>query len=75
MPSEKFNEIGPKFEAASDFAERKRLFQELSDEWQRITPAFYLWKSVFNWAHRTGIEWKPIAEAEMRLYGDYLKFV
>ena len=72
-PSDKFNDVGRAFEASSNFEERKRLFVELSDEWQRITPAFYLWKSVFNWAHRSGIEWKPIAEAEMRMYGDYLK--
>jgi peptide/nickel transport system substrate-binding protein len=72
-PTEKFIELGRAFDATSDFEERKKAFFALRDEWERVTPAFYMWKSVFNWAHRTGIEWKPIGESEMRMYGDYLK--
>lgn len=72
-PSQAYDQIGKAFDEASTFEERKKQFDLLRGEWERITPAFYMWKSVFNWAHRAGIEWKPIAEAEMRMYGDYLK--
>jgi peptide/nickel transport system substrate-binding protein len=72
-PTPKFVELGKAFEAATDFEERKRLYLALSEEWQRVTPGFYLWKSVYNWAHRDGIEFVPVSRAEMRMYGGYLK--
>lgn len=72
-PSPKFNEIGAAFSKASDFEERKRLYLALSAEWQDITPGLYMWKSVYNWAHRSGIKFQPVGDSDMRMHGDYLK--
>ena len=51
----------------------KRTYLELSEEWQRVTPGLFLWKSVYNWAYRKGLKWTPTNGAEMHLYGDFLK--
>jgi len=72
-PTEKFVELGRAFEQATDFEERKRAYLALSEEWQRVTPGMYLWKSVYNWAHRANIAFTPISDSDMRMYGDYLK--
>ncbi len=73
-PSPEFVELGNKFAQTTDFEERKKAYLALSDEWQRITPAFYMWKSVYNCAHRQGVEMKLKPNGEMRFYGDYFKF-
>lgn len=72
-PTERFLEIGRRFERAVDFEERRQAFIELSSEWQDVTPGFYLWKSVYNWAHSDAYEWRTAGQGEMRMYGDYLK--
>jgi peptide/nickel transport system substrate-binding protein len=72
-PTEKFVELGRAFERETDFEKRKAAYLALSEEWQRVTPGFYLWKSVYNWAHRADIAWTPIADSDMRMYGGYLK--
>lgn len=72
-PTPKFVELGKVFEAATTFEERNKAYLALSEEWQRVTPGLFLWKSVYNWAHRKGITWKPASGSEMHLYGDYLK--
>lgn len=72
-PTPRFVELGTAFEQATEFEARKKAYLALSDEWQKVTPGFYLWKSVYNWAHRSDIGWTPVADSDMRLYGDYLK--
>ena len=72
-PTEKFVELGRAFEKEIEFEKRKAAYLALSEEWQRVTPGFYLWKSVYNWAHRGDIAWTPIGDSDMRLYGGYLK--
>lgn len=72
-PTPRFLELGRAFEGATEFEERKRAYLALSDEWQRVTPGMYLWKSVYNWAHRADLSWTPIADSDMRMYGGYLK--
>lgn len=74
-PSPEFLELGKKFDAATNFEERKAAYLALSDEWQRITPGYYMWKSVYNCAHRSGIEFRFKPNGEMRIYGDYFKLV
>lgn len=74
-PTPEFLELGKKFEAATDFEERKKAYLALSDEWQRVTPGYYMWKSVYNCAHRQGIEFRLKPNGEMRIYGDYFKLV
>ena len=74
-PTPEFLELGKKFEAATDFEERKKAYLALSDEWQRVTPGYYMWKSVYNCAHREGIEFRLKPNGEMRIYGDYFKLV
>jgi len=74
-PTPEFLELGKKFEAATDFEERKKAYLALSDEWQRVTPGYYMWKSVYNCAHRDGIEFRLKPNGEMRIYGDYFKLV
>ncbi len=72
-PPPRFVELGRAFERTTEFEERKRAYLALADEWQRVTPGMYLWKSVYNWAHRTGITFTPISDSDMRMYGGYLK--
>jgi peptide/nickel transport system substrate-binding protein len=72
-PTPRFVELGRAFERTTEFEERKRAYLALADEWQRVTPGMYLWKSVYNWAHRTGITFTPISDSDMRMYGGYLK--
>lgn len=73
-PSPKFLELGKAFDEATDFESRNKAYQALSAEWQRITPGFYMWKSVYNWAYRDGMDFKPKPNGEMRFYGGYFKF-
>jgi peptide/nickel transport system substrate-binding protein len=72
-PTPKYIELGKAFEVATDFEVRKKAYLALSEEWQRVTPGLFLWKSVYNWAHRSGITFTPVADSDMRMYGDYLK--
>ncbi|KAB0266804.1 ABC transporter substrate-binding protein [Microvirga brassicacearum] len=72
-PSERFIQLGEAFEKTTTFEDRKRAYLALSEEWQRLTPGMYMWKSVNNFAHRKKLGWVPAGEGEMRLFGDYLK--
>lgn len=71
-PTDKFVELGEQFVRTVDFEKRKAAYLALSEEWQRVTPGMYMWKNIYSFAHRTGIDWVP-ASNEMRLYGDYFK--
>lgn len=71
-PTPKFIELGTAYATAIDPDERKALFEQLSEEWQRVSPGRYLWKSLANWARRDGIEWTTVPEFEMRLHSGYL---
>lgn len=72
-PTPEFIKTGKAYSSAIDLEERKRLFNELSQEWQRVTPGQYMWKSVANWGHQTKIGWVGIPEFEMRMRNGYLK--
>lgn len=71
-PTPAFVEIGTAYAKATDPVERRDLFHALSAEWQRVTPGQYMWKSLANWAVRDGVQFVPVPEFEMRLYGGYL---
>lgn len=71
-PTDRFIELGEEFVRAVDFEERRAAYLALSQEWQDVTPGMYMWKRLFSFAHRTGIEWAP-SSGEMRMYGDYLR--
>ena len=73
-PTPKFTELGRAFEQAGEFEARKAAYLALSEEWQRVTPGMYLWKSVYNWAHSSKYVWTPLADSDMRMHGGYLKF-
>lgn len=72
-PSDKFVELGEAFEKTTSFEERKKAYLELSAEWQRLSPAMYMWKSINNFAYRSDLQWAPVGDAEMRMFGDFLK--
>lgn len=72
-PSPKFIELGEAFDKAVTFEDRKKLYLELSAEWQRLTPGMYMWKSINNFAHRKNLDWAPVGDGEMRMFGDFLK--
>lgn len=74
-PTPRFVELGNAFDAATEFEARKAAFQALSSEWQDVTPGMYMWKSVYNWAHKANFDWKPIADTDMRFYGGYFRVV
>lgn len=74
-PEKKFVELGEAFEKTTTFEERKKAYLDLSAEWQRITPGFYMWKSVNAYAMRKQLDLQPVGEGEMRMYGDFLKAV
>lgn len=70
-PTDKFVELGEKFVKAVEFEERRDAYLALSKEWQDVTPGMYMWKRLFSYVHRTGVDWAPAA-GEMRMYGNYL---
>jgi len=72
-PSPEYLAAGAEFEAATDFETRKAAYLKLSQAWQDVTPGYYMWKSVYNWAHRSDITFVPRPDGEMRMFGDYLK--
>lgn len=72
VPTEEFMAAGAAFNSTVDFAQRKEAYLKLSQAWQDVTPAFYLWKSVYNWAHRADYTFIARPDGEMRMFGDYL---
>jgi peptide/nickel transport system substrate-binding protein len=72
-PSDTFIKLGNAFEQTTEFDDRKRAYLALSAEWQRLTPGFFLWKNLINWAHKSSIQWVPIGANDMRMFGPYLK--
>lgn len=73
-PTPEFVKLGEAFSRSTDFEERKAAFQKLSAEWQRVTPALYMWQQFSTVAHVSSIEWTP-ASGEMRMYRPYLSKV
>ncbi|WP_172294767.1 ABC transporter substrate-binding protein [Pseudoruegeria sp. HB172150] len=71
-PTPEYLAAGEKFLNAVEFEERKEAYLELSAAWQEVTPCMYLWKSVYNWAHRADVTWVPRPDGEMRMFGEYL---
>ena len=71
-PTPEYLAAGREFEAATEFEARKAAFEEMRDAWMDVTPGYYLWKSVYNWAHRSDYEWIARPDGEMRMFGDYL---
>ena len=70
-PTEEYLAAGRKFEAATEFEERRAAFEEMRDAWMDVYPGYYLWKSVYNWAHRSDWDFVPRPDGEMRMFGDY----
>ena len=64
---------GAEFEAAIDFDARKAAFEKLRQTWEDVTPGYYMWKSIYNWAHRGDYGFFPRPDGEMRFFGDYIK--
>lgn len=59
VPTDKFLELGEKFEAAQEFDERNAAYLELVDEWENVTPGMYLWRNVVSYAKRDDLDWDP----------------
>lgn len=70
-PSPEYLAAGEEFEKAVDFEARKAAYLKLSQAWQDVTPGYYMWKSVYNWAHRSDIKFVPRPDGEMRIFGAY----
>lgn len=71
-PSPEYLAAGEEFERATDFETRNAAYLKLSQAWQDVTPGYYMWKSVYNWAHRSDIEFIPRSDGEMRMFGPYV---
>ena len=71
-PTPEYLAAGKVFEEAVTFEDRKAAFEKLRQAWMDVTPGFYLWKSVYNWAHRADWTWTQRPDGEMRMFGDYL---
>ncbi len=71
-PTPRFVELGEEFVNTVGFEERRDAYLALSEEWQNVTPGFYMWKRLFSFAHRTGVTWAP-SSGEMRMYAPYLQ--
>ena len=56
---ESFVKLGRKFEKATDFKERNKLFQQLIDGWLEESPGFALWMRADWFAMKKNISWKP----------------
>lgn len=53
--TDRFFELGQKFEKAADFEARKAAYLELVEEWENVTPGFYFWRNVQTYAMRDDI--------------------
>lgn len=71
-PTPEYLAAGKEFEAAIEFEDRKTAYLKLSQAWQDVTPGYYMWKSVYNWAHRSDIGFVPRPDGEMRMFGPYM---
>jgi peptide/nickel transport system substrate-binding protein len=72
-PTPEYLAAGKVFERATEFEARKAAFEKLRQTWMDVTPGYYLWKSVYNWAHRADIKYIARPDGEMRLFGDYMQ--
>ena len=59
VPTDRFLELGEKFELAQEFDARNAAYLELVDEWENVTPGMYLWRNVASYAVREDLEWDP----------------
>lgn len=71
-PTPEYLEAGKVFAAATEFETRKAAFETLRQTWMDVTPGYYMWKSVYNWAHRANYGFVPRPDGEMRFFGDYV---
>ena len=59
VPTDRFLELGEKFEAAQEFEARHAAYLELVEEWENVTPGMYLWRNVVSYATRDDLAWDP----------------
>ena len=59
VPTDRFLELGEKFESAQDFESRNAAYLELVEEWENVTPGMYLWRNVVSYAAQDDLEWDP----------------
>ena len=59
VPTDKFLELGEKFESSQDFESRNAAYLELVEEWENVTPGMYLWRNVVSYAVRDDLVWDP----------------
>ncbi len=59
VPTDRFLELGEKFEAAQEFEERNAAYLELVGEWEDVTPGMYLWRNVVSYAVSADLDWDP----------------
>lgn len=59
VPTDRFLELGEKFEAAQEFDERNAAYLELVGEWEDVTPGMYLWRNVVSYAVSADLDWDP----------------
>ncbi len=71
-PTPEYLAAGEEFAAATDFETRKAAFEKLRQTWMDVTPGYYMWKSVYNWAHRSDYGFVARPDGEMRFFGDYV---
>ncbi|RVT69891.1 ABC transporter substrate-binding protein [Agrobacterium sp. CNPSo 2736] len=59
IPTEAFIEAGERFERAQTFEERNAAYLDMLEEWEEVTPAFYLWRNIATYALSEDIDWNP----------------
>ena len=59
VPTDRFLELGMKFESAQEFEERNAAYLDLVEEWEAVTPGMYLWRNVVSYAVRDDLDWDP----------------
>lgn len=73
VPTQKFLDLGKAFEFETDPAKRRDLYLQLVEEWETVTPAMYLWRTVSTYAHKKRYEWTSTATESMRFDATHLK--
>ena len=59
VPTDRFLELGGKFETSEEFEARHAAYLELVEEWENVTPGMYLWRNVVSYATRDDLDWDP----------------
>ena len=71
-PPEEFVALGKQYLAESETEQKKALFRQMVEIWEKEQPALMLWRSVVNWVVSDKYDWTTINSGAMLLGPGYI---